>query len=363
MFISAAPTLRALDLVLPPLASHRFPEPFQNGQWFFSRGCGALAVLLRALNVTEGATILLPSYLCGDVVSVFRSARIQTTTYSVDASARFDPAEIVRKITPATRAVMVVHYFGFPQQLNEIRTLTEQAGVLLIEDCAHALFGRFANRELGRFGDASIFSLRKTLPLPDGGALVVNNAALRPAVVTRRVPTVTTAYAVSRLLVKTAMFQLRWRPPVARDSNPHGCHHAAGGGEAGHAQAMSRAAMHLFRRADVARITAARRSQFAFYLDRLRPIALYQDLPDGVVPFSFPVLVKGRDGIVARLARRGLSFNMGFPEAPAIVPADTAGTDLTGAQSLAAQLLELPVHQDLRSEDLEFIVDTFSRVA
>lgn len=124
---------------------------------------------------------------------------------------------------------------------------------------------------------------------------------------------------------------------------------------------MSSTAERLYRRADVAQITARRRANFAFYLDRLSDAALYKELPDGVVPFSFPVLIDRRDEVAGQLARRGLSLNMGFPEAPVVASAQAGDTDLSGARFLARQMLELPVHQDLHPVHLEYVIDLFNQ--
>ncbi len=364
MFISAAPALRPLDLVLPARAASRFPAAGGGREWFFSRGCGALGALLQGFNLRPGEDVLVPSFLCRDVVEVFEAASVSVTLYSIDARGRFDSAEIARKIGPKTRAVYVVHYFGFSQELNRLQRLTREAGVELIEDCAHALFGRFEGRWLGEFGGASVFSLRKALPLPDGGALVVNGSRMKPPPAAIRLCATTRAAGLARLLSKAMMFRLQWRLRGSWRADTRSLGVAAGAPRAGQtAYAMSATAFRLFKRADVAQITHHRRVNFLFYLDRLKSVALYRELPEGVVPFSFPVLVKKRDAVARELTRRGLSFNMGFPEAPVIGSARVADTDLSGAKWLAAQVLELPLHQDLRSNHLEHIIDVFNRVA
>ena len=331
---------------------------------FFSRGCGALAALLRGLELLPGQDVLVPSFLCRDIVEVLEAASISVTLYSIDARGRFDPAEIARKISPRTRAVYVVHYFGFPQQLVDLQRLTREAGVGLIEDCAHALFGRFEGRWLGQFGDAAVFSLRKALPLPDGGALVVNGRMRSFPTVAMRLSAAATAVGVARLLLKAAMWRLQWRPRTDWASEIRSPSATASYSVTAQTVcAMSNAAFRVFRRANVSQITRRRRENFLFYLDRLQSIALYRELPDGVVPFSFPVLMEKRDAVARELRRHGMSFNTGFPEAPVIGSADVGDTDLSGAKCLAAQVLELPLHQDLQPKHLERVMDVFNHVA
>lgn len=356
------PALRLSDLLSPACTLDRFPDVSGIGkEKFFSRGCDALRVLLRGLDVAPGQTILVPSFLCRDVVQVFEAASVQMTLYSIDSSGRFDLAEIARKINPRTRAIYIVHYFGFPQQLDQVCQLARDTGIELIEDCAHALFGRFKGRWLGQFGSAAVFSLRKGLPLPDGGALVENvEMGLVPNGVLRLGAPVT-ALRVARLLSKTAMLRLRWRPRldwVTEFCSPRSTLSNEFTEEA--ICAMSKIGLRVFNRANVTQIIQRRRENFLFYQERLRSIALYRELPDGVVPFSFPVMLEKRDAVANELMRHGMSFNMGFPEAPVTGSVDLGETDLSGTKRLAAQILELPLHQDLRNNHLEKVMNVFS---
>ena len=364
MFITAAPSLNPLDLILPSRHRRGFPGMSERTA-FFSRGCGAIRALLASLALAPGETILVPTYLCGEVVDTFQAARVPMALYAVDDRAQFDLAVLASRITPRTRAIYVVHYFGFPQDVRAVRALADERGVLLIEDCAHALFGRSEDDWLGAIGHAAIFSLRKTLPLPDGGALVVRHPVPAPPVPTERIPLARTVMSLGRLAAKAALFGLQWRPGIGRGTAP-GAHAPAGDPDVYSSldsRAMSTVARHLYSRADVASITEQRRANYRFYLARLGAAALYPRLPEGVVPFSFPMQVDHRDRMVAKLARAGLSVNLGFPEAPAAAGADAPGVDLDGARHLAARVLELPVHQDLRLTHLERVVAELNRVA
>ena len=67
------------------------------------------------------------------------------------------------------RAILVAHFFGLPQPLAAIRQWCDQRGIRLIEDCAHALFGRSDGKAIGSWGDVAIGSLTKFHPVPEGG--------------------------------------------------------------------------------------------------------------------------------------------------------------------------------------------------
>jgi len=73
---------------------------------------------------------------------------------------------------PACRAILAVHYFGFPQDLKPFQAYCRRTGAQLIEDAAHAFLSKTPQGQpLGSAGDFGIFSFRKTLPIADGAAL------------------------------------------------------------------------------------------------------------------------------------------------------------------------------------------------
>ncbi len=85
-----------------------------------------------------------------------------------------DPRDIERKITGKTRAVVVVHYGGYPAQIEEIVKICKKNNLILIEDCAHASGSFYKGRHLGTFGDFGCFSFAaiKNLTTGDGGMLI-----------------------------------------------------------------------------------------------------------------------------------------------------------------------------------------------
>ena len=92
------------------------------------------------------------------------------------------PEAVERAITARTRAILVVHYAGYPADLKALREIADRRGVQLIEDCAHALGARFADEAIGTIGDCAIFSLQaiKHMTTVDGGVLTVRDASRLP---------------------------------------------------------------------------------------------------------------------------------------------------------------------------------------
>ena len=182
---SSKPYLRTRPTLSPAvlLGSSRdgvLPAPLDAGRvTFHVRARNGIWQLIRALGLQESDVVLVPSYNCGAELDAVLRAPATVRFYRVDLSARIDVDDLRQAIEPRTRAVIVTHYFGFPQpDLVAIGELCSDNGLVLIEDCAHALYSTHLGRSLGTFGDASVFSLWKTLPMPDGGAVLANDALL-----------------------------------------------------------------------------------------------------------------------------------------------------------------------------------------
>ncbi len=89
-----------------------------------------------------------------------------------------DPADVRRKITPQTRALMLVHYAGHPCDMDAFMAIAREHNLLIIEDCAHAAGSTYHRQPVGTFGDAGCFSFHavKNITMGEGGALVVKHA-------------------------------------------------------------------------------------------------------------------------------------------------------------------------------------------
>lgn len=144
---------------------------------FFSLGRHALAAGLRLYGIGEGDKVLLPEFICRDLLAALSAVGAQPVWYPVGSDLRPSTAP---SEWPAARALVVVNYFGFPQPLQFFRAYAAKHGAVLIEDNAHGFLSRDENGGwLGTRGDVGIFSLRKTLLVPDGAMMVTGGEAGR----------------------------------------------------------------------------------------------------------------------------------------------------------------------------------------
>ncbi|HEY0181591.1 MAG TPA: DegT/DnrJ/EryC1/StrS family aminotransferase [Rhodopila sp.] len=163
-------------------------------------GCGngtdAIALALRGLGVGAGATVVTVSHTAVATVAAIEMTGATPLLIDVDpADYTMDP-EALRAVLkhpppalPPIRAVVPVHLYGQPADLDQIVPLCRAHGVALIEDCAQAHGARLHGRRVGTFGDAATFSFYPTKnlgALGDGGAVAVSDPALATRVAALR---------------------------------------------------------------------------------------------------------------------------------------------------------------------------------
>lgn len=141
---------------------------------FYGYGRQALAEAFRLARITEGDEVLLPGFLCGEALASLSVVGAVSRFYQVDESLHAEVASWESVGFKNVRAVVAVNYFGFPQPLDPIREWCRAHNATLIEDNAHGFLSENGGMPLGRRGDFGVFSLRKTLSLPNGAALVDN---------------------------------------------------------------------------------------------------------------------------------------------------------------------------------------------
>lgn len=140
---------------------------------YFSYGRYALRESLLVSGVRQGEKVLLPAFVCRDLLAAIHSLGAIPSFYSVEGKS-LNMADIPDDL-PAAHAIVAVNYFGFPQNLEPFRRYCHRTNAVLIEDNAHGLLSRDeSGKPLGTRGDLGIFSLRKTIPLPNGAALFLN---------------------------------------------------------------------------------------------------------------------------------------------------------------------------------------------
>src|SRR4051812_21282624 len=145
-----------------------------------SSGTAALHCGLVGLGVGPGDEVILPGYTYISSAAAVIAARAVPVIAEVDESLTLDPADVERKITPRTRAIMPVHMRGVPSRMEELLAIARRRGVTVIEDTAQACGGSYRGQRLGTLGDVGCFSLQhyKIITTGEGGMVITGDPAI-----------------------------------------------------------------------------------------------------------------------------------------------------------------------------------------
>jgi perosamine synthetase len=145
-----------------------------------SSGTGALHISLLLAGVAPSDEVITTSMTAEPTNTVVLQIGAKPVFADIDSqTGNLDPKSVESLITSRTRAIVVVHYAGFPASLRELRRVADRHGVALIEDCAHALGASFGENGIGTVGDYAIFSLQaiKHMTTVDGGMLTMRDVS------------------------------------------------------------------------------------------------------------------------------------------------------------------------------------------
>ena len=200
-FVSFLPMEKELDQEL----RDAFKRVFHNSQYIegqedkafeqaFAEYCGvsscvgvgngldALALSLKALGIGPGDEVLLPSHTF--IATALAVTEVGATPVFVEPDIRtytLDPARLQLKLTMRTRAIMPVHLYGQPCDMDSILSFAKEHNLYVVEDCAQAHGALYHGKRVGSFGDIAGFSFypgKNLGALGDAGAVITNNPQL-----------------------------------------------------------------------------------------------------------------------------------------------------------------------------------------
>jgi perosamine synthetase len=164
----------------------RFEQEFRDfvGAGFagsVSNGTVALHLALEALGIGPGDEVIVPTLTY--IASANAVSYTGAVPVFVDSEAdgwQIDLADIRRKMTPRTRAIMPVHLYGAACDMDGLMALAAEHGLFVVEDCAEAIGTMYKGRHVGSFGTISTFSFfgNKTITTGEGGMVVTNDQTL-----------------------------------------------------------------------------------------------------------------------------------------------------------------------------------------
>ena len=146
-----------------------------------SSGTAGLHLCLLALGIGAGDEVLVPSFTFIAAANAIRFVGATPVFVDIDpVTLNIDPEKISAAVTPRTRAILAVHTFGVPAEMEPILALARKHNLLVVEDACEALGAEFAGQKVGSFGDAGVFAFypNKQITTGEGGMIVTRNAQL-----------------------------------------------------------------------------------------------------------------------------------------------------------------------------------------
>ncbi len=146
-----------------------------------SSGTAGLHLCIRALGISEGDEVIVPSFTFIAAANAIRYERAIPVFADIDpVTLNIDPQRVEEAITPRTRAIVVVHTFGLPAEISTILEIAERHGLLVIEDACEAIGAEHRGRKAGSMGHAGVFAFypNKQITTGEGGVVVTRDEAL-----------------------------------------------------------------------------------------------------------------------------------------------------------------------------------------
>ncbi|MBC8044528.1 MAG: DegT/DnrJ/EryC1/StrS family aminotransferase [Rhizobacter sp.] len=297
-------------------------------------GCGngtdSLEILLQAMGVGRGDEVLVPAnswISTSETVTTIGATPVfvdnHPTLYTIDVS------KIEEKITPRTKAIVPVHLYGLPAEMDELMAIARRHGLKVLEDCAQSHAATYKGRKAGTFGDASSFSFYPGKNLGaygDAGAMATNDDAIAER---------------ARMISNHGQIAKNTHAIEGRNSRLDGMQGAILKTKLPHLESW----------------TESRRKNAALYNTHLADTGLLLPVaPDDArhVYHLYVVQVPNRDEVQAALKAEGIETGIHYPTALPLMQAyayqNHTAKDFPVAASQMDKLLSLPMYPELTEE-------------
>jgi perosamine synthetase len=300
-------------------------------------------LVLHAWGIGPGDEVIVPSLTFIASVNVIRHVGATPVFAEIDpATYNIDPADVARRITSRTRAIMPVDQLGLPCDIDAIGSLARRHGLHVLDDAACAFGSRSHGRPVGALADVSVFSLhaRKVVTTAEGGMITTDDASL--------------AEQLRRLRqqgMSLSDYDRHGGPPTRFESYPEiGYNHRITDIQAAIGLAQLDRLDDLLERR---RAVAARYGAYLFG----HPVLIAPHVPAELVPNwqSYQVRLRGDSGwsrneVMDRLFKLGIPTRRGVMASHLEPPYRPAADPLPQTESTAASTFQLPMHPELTPE-------------
>jgi len=300
-----------------------------------ANGTDALEIGLQAVGVGEGDEVIVPAntfFATAEAVG-----NIGATPVFVDIDEKFynlDPSKIEAKITPKTKAIIPVHLYGLPAEMDEIMAIARKHDLKVLEDCAQAHGATYKGKTVGTFGDVATFSFYPSKNLGafgDAGAIISNSTEVAEK---------------ARLIANHGQFAKNRHTLIGRNSRLDGIQAAVLSVKLPHLESW----------------LEARRKHAETYNKLLADSGLITPTAPEYSRHTYHlyvVQVPNREKVMAKLAEDGIETGLHYPTAlPFLEAYSDLGyqpSDFPVAYSQIDKILSLPMYAELTDEMIETV--------
>lgn len=339
----------------------RAREATNDHKLLLASGRDALYWILKALNINKGDIVLLPSYLCSEVLQPFEDLNLNVRFYSINNNFEIDESDLASKLTSEVRILLLINYWGFPLNPTKLYQAIKNTKAIVLEDNTHSLLSSSTyNETRGRIRFASY---RKLLPVIDGAEVSWDqdiNELLTPiqlktsilhktSICTRIMATILkriwlASHGLYPKIMFRSLFQLSEKL-VSTYYKP---------------APMSLISQQIYNSLNLEEIISIRRSNFEHLNEELAMIdgihPLFRELPVGVCPMGFPILVNNRDGLIRHLIRNHI-----YPPIHWNIPTAIDKKRFSQSWQISKNILTLPTDQRYCHADMTRMASEIKR--
>ncbi len=303
-------------------------------------GLDALMLSLRALNIGAGDEVIVPSNTF--IATALAVTYVNATPVFVEPDIRtydLDPAKIEEKITPKTKAIMPVHLYGQPCDMDPILEIAKKHGLYVVEDCAQAHGATYKGKAIGSFGDAAGFSFypgKNLGALGDAGAAVTSDKAIAEKI-----------------------------RALGNYGSDYKYHHIYKGTNSRLDELQ--AAFLSAKLPMMDKVTAARRAVAQKYLEGITN-------PEIILPYVHPdtkpvwhvfaIRCKDREKLAAHLEEKGIGTNKHYPIAMHLQECyrdlNIPEGSLPIAEEISRTELSIPMYYGMTDEEIQYVIDAIN---
>ena len=310
-------------------------------------GSAALHLALGELDLHPGDEVIVPSLTFVATIQMIQAAGGTPIYCEVEPDTlNMDPAHAASLIGPRTRALVPVHYGGYPCDMDRLLDLASQHRLTVVEDAAHAFGSSWQGRPVGSLGDLTCFSFDpiKNITCGEGGAITTASEAIARRLILRR----------NLGIQSDSWHQLEWARSWNYSIVSEGYRYA---------MPNFNAAIGL---AQLGRTTAIRQRkqqvvrQYDEAFGRLDQVALIHKNLDEAFPFSYVIRILNgrRDELLQHLRERGIGATVQFTPNHLQPQFATPSVHLPTTEALFHQIITLPLFAEITPQQVDEVIET-----